>query len=54
MKTVEKCRHADKYKAIRPSKCGCFVCETKWKLAQLERENVELKSLLKEIQRRSV
>ena len=26
----KKCRYADKYKAIRPPKCGCEACKKKW------------------------
>lgn len=26
----DKCSYADKYKAIRPPRCGCKVCEKKW------------------------
>jgi hypothetical protein len=48
LKTVEKCRYADDYKATREPKCQCFVCQTKWRLAKLEKENEELKQALKE------
>lgn len=30
-KQREKCRYADKYKAIYAPRCGCKVCEEKWK-----------------------
>ena len=37
IKNVTKCSYADRYKAVRPPKCGCFVCETKWEIAELKR-----------------
>jgi hypothetical protein len=46
MKNVEKCNYADKYKATRPPTCGCFVCETKYRLKTLEDENQELREAL--------
>ena len=46
MKKVERCSYADKYKATRPPTCGCFVCETKYRLRVLEDENKELKKEL--------
>ncbi len=29
-KAMLKCRHADKYKAIRPPKCRCLYCAELW------------------------
>ena len=46
MRNVTKCGYADKYKASKEPTCGCFVCNTNWRLKQLERENDRLKSLL--------
>ena len=42
MLSVSKCKNADRYKAIRKPSCGCFVCETKWRIAELERKYVSL------------
>lgn len=36
MKSMTKCRYADKYKAKRPPKCGCDMCNVKWKIAVVE------------------
>ncbi len=46
MKTITKCNNADKYKAIRKSKCTCYVCTTKWEMAQMKREIESLKKIL--------
>ena len=48
MKAVTKCHNADRYKAMKPTKCQCFVCQTKWRLAELERQNQELQVMLKD------
>lgn len=29
----ERCSGASRYKALRPPRCGCKACATKWKLA---------------------
>lgn len=42
MKPVTQCRYAQRYKAKRKPSCGCFVCDTKWRLAELERQNQQL------------
>lgn len=44
-----KCKFADWYKGVRPPKCGCEICELKWKLAEMEREVKHLKFALKMI-----
>jgi len=31
---MEKCRHADEYKAIRKPTCGCETCKCKWEEKQ--------------------
>jgi hypothetical protein len=47
-KNVTKCRYADQYKGKREPSCGCFVCETKWRIAELERANAKLTDKLQE------
>jgi hypothetical protein len=47
MRHITKCRYADQFKGKRKPSCGCFVCETKWRIAELERANEELVSMLK-------
>lgn len=54
MKYVEKCRNADKYKAQRKSTCGCFVCDTLWRLNQLEQEVVQLRQIVGETNQTSI
>lgn len=49
MRPVTKCAYADRYKARKPPKCGCFVCETKWRLHQLEEDNRELREERREM-----
>lgn len=39
MLTKEKCRYADRYKAIFPPKCGpCKQCAAKWRRKQQEKK----------------
>jgi len=49
MTNVTKCRHADNYKGIRKPKCDCFVCQTKWTIAELTRELLLTQKELKSV-----
>jgi hypothetical protein len=46
MKNLVKCGNADRYKALRPPKCGCDMCALKYRLAELERKYGELADAL--------
>lgn len=39
MSQLERCRHADRYKAVFPPRCGkgtpCKVCAAKWEKANM-------------------
>lgn len=43
-----KCGYADKYKALMKPKCGCEVCELKWKVRNLQDHNASLKKCLEQ------
>lgn len=40
------CRHSKTYKAKRPPKCGCVMCQLKWMGTQLAKTSEDVKYLL--------